>query len=88
MTEYRVEITGWVEATFVRTVEASDETEAQQRAIELAPTQTRKWTVLPSGGVKDIEVFAVDASKTEEQDDTGDSLPLAKMAELFFGRNT
>jgi hypothetical protein len=58
MKKYRVELSAWLEATFVMEVEAEDATVAKQYAVEHAPTDAEMWTVLPSPSPKSFSVFS------------------------------
>lgn len=59
MARFHIELTGFVEATYTVDVDAEDETDAKQRAIETAPTRAEMWTVLPSPSVTRVTVFDV-----------------------------
>lgn len=58
MSVYRVEVSAWIEATYVLEVEAKNETAAKRFAVENAPRDAEMWTVLPSQQPKSLLVFS------------------------------
>lgn len=61
--KYRIELTAWLEATYVLEIEAEDAATAKLYAIQQHPVNAEMWTVLPSPSPARIDVFSCERIK-------------------------